>query len=138
MIMRNLIWGVGTQFRSSGGATNSLNCRPITLVLSFSFEILIFLCNTILSLAMLLEFVLSFRLACIILIWCIFVTMFYLYFKILNISTYIFCSCAFPSESHPRYFPNSLLTQLYVLSLLSQKEKNLFTSTPLKISIIWY
>lgn len=145
MIMRNLIGGVGTQFTSPERAIHALNCRRISPVFSFSFEIPIFpqvilfyLYPCFLNLCSALFLLVLFWFDAYLLL-CMICTLKFFYLKF---SSYIFWSCTFASQTHLRSFSNSLLTQLHVLSLLSQIEnkknpKNLFTSTPLKTSIIY-
>lgn len=115
----------GNSIQTLWRAKNALNYSPISPVLSFSFEIPIFPyvilfylypCFLNLCSAFFLLVLFSFDAYS----WlCMICTLKFFYLKF---SSYIFWSCAFPSQTHPRSFPNSLLTQLHVLSLLSQKE----------------
>lgn len=103
MIMRNLIGGMETQSRPSGEQQMPHLSSPLLFIWNPHFP----LCNTILSLSMFLEFVLSFLLARIIFIWCIFVTMYDLHFKILLLKIfklYILIMC-FPLSNSSQIFP---------------------------------
>lgn len=132
----------GNSIQTLWRATNALNYSPISPVLSFSFEIPIFPyvilfylypCFLNLCSAFFLLVLFSFDAYS----WlCVICTLKFFYLKF---SSYIFWSCGSPLKliqdlSPTPYSPSFMLSPF---SLKKKTKKNLFTSTPLKTSIIY-
>lgn len=130
--MRNLIWGVGTQFRSSGRATNALTCRPISPVLSFSLEIPIFPYVILFYLyPCFLNLCSAFFL--LVLFWFhTYLWLFDLYFKIFlfkNFKLYILIMCFPLSNSSQIFLQLPIHPASHSLPSLSKRKKNVYLYT---------